>query len=360
MKGIKKYMLCAAAVLMAAFSLGAQEKFGGVVEFDSTTHNFGDVLLSDGPLKCTFTLKNISDKPIAIYSVNSSCGCTDVDWTKQPIRPGETGVVKATYTNDEGPYPFDKTLMVYVSDYKKPITLRFRGVAHQKKQTLNDIFALKMGPLGVRNATIAAGSLEQGRQKSDALTIANLSSKSVKVTFGNISDGLTLSKQSLTIAPKSTEDVNWTLTADKSRWGFNSYTFELIADGKKAGKITVNASTKENFDSVSKEEKLNAPRPMFASSTFNFSKVKAGTPVDVKFELTNAGKSTLKVYKVDSDNPKLSCSEVKDLAASGKSIVKMKLDTAGMPSGEVLIVVTLTTNSPLRPVVNLFVTGVIE
>jgi hypothetical protein len=31
-----------------------------------------------------------------------------------------------------------------------------------------------------------------------------------------------------------------------------------------------------------------------------------------------------------------------------------------MPKGEVLAIVNLTTNSPLRPIVNLFITGWIE
>ena len=36
------------------------------------------------------------------------------------------------------------------------------------------------------------------------------------------------------------------------------------------------------------------------------------------------------------------------------------LDTKGMASGEALFIVTLTTNSPLRPIVNLYITGFIK
>ena len=50
---------CMASVLHCSLSV-AQEKIGDVVEFDKTIHNFGDVLLSDGPLAYTFTMKNIS------------------------------------------------------------------------------------------------------------------------------------------------------------------------------------------------------------------------------------------------------------------------------------------------------------
>ena len=66
------------------------------------------------------------------------------------------------------------------------------------------------------------------------------------------------------------------------------------------------------------------------------------------------------MYKVDSESSKLKPSAFPDLAPGGKYNFKCTLDTSGLPKGECLIVVTLTTNSPLRPIVNLFVTGWIE
>ena len=58
----------------------------------------------------------------------SSCGCTGAEWTRESIAPGESGEVSATYTNDEGPYPFDKILTVYTSAQKKPVLLHLKGV----------------------------------------------------------------------------------------------------------------------------------------------------------------------------------------------------------------------------------------
>ena len=75
----------------------AQEKIGGTVEFDRTVHDFGDVMISDGPVRCTFTMKNISNGPVVIYNVVTTCGCTDVSWTKSPILPGKTGTISSTY-----------------------------------------------------------------------------------------------------------------------------------------------------------------------------------------------------------------------------------------------------------------------
>lgn len=138
---IRIFKHIAAAVTVAAFSLsmaaqvktdGKSTDIDGVVRFDKTIHDFGDVTLGQGALNCAFTATNISDKPIVIYNVVSSCGCTGVKWTREPVLPGKSGKISATYSNDEGPYPFDKTLTVYISNVKKPVVLRLRGIAHEK------------------------------------------------------------------------------------------------------------------------------------------------------------------------------------------------------------------------------------
>ena len=112
-------------ILMIAFS-GAPAP-GKAFEFDRTVCDFGEVSLKDGPLECSFTVTNRSEEPMLIPAVVSSCGCTSVTWTRTEIAPGETGVIKAVYKNDEGPYPFDKTLTVYTTLSKRPVILHIRG-----------------------------------------------------------------------------------------------------------------------------------------------------------------------------------------------------------------------------------------
>ncbi|MBO7321916.1 MAG: DUF1573 domain-containing protein, partial [Bacteroidales bacterium] len=45
----------------------AQNEFRGVIKFDKTIHDFGDILLSDGAQHCKFNFTNISDKPIVLH-----------------------------------------------------------------------------------------------------------------------------------------------------------------------------------------------------------------------------------------------------------------------------------------------------
>ena len=39
----------------------------------------------------TYNFTNTGDKPLVISKVTSSCGCTEVDWTKSPIPAGGKG-----------------------------------------------------------------------------------------------------------------------------------------------------------------------------------------------------------------------------------------------------------------------------
>ena len=78
-----------------------------------------------------------------------------------------------------------------------------------------------------------------------------------------------------------------------------------------------------------------------------------------EYTFKNDGKMPFKVYKVDADAA-ISCSGVPEAAPGASVSFKIELDTADLPKGESLTIVTLTTNSPLRPIVNLFIAGFIE
>lgn len=355
----------AASLILTCIGASAQEKIKDGLEIDKFVHNFGDILLDSGPVSCTFTLKNTGDKPVVIYNVTSTCGCTDVDWTKEPVLPGKTGKVSATYSNDEGPYPFDKSLTMYLSDNKKPVILKMRGVSLDKVKPLEELYPVRYGSLGLKENISKGGNLEQNGQKSESVMVANLSDSPLKVTFADVSDHLKLSVSPNPIPARGTAELSYTVTADRSLWGKNYYWAVPVLNGKTytsnegENQIGFWAFTKEDFSGVSAEEKRNGPRPTFTESTYSFGKVRKGQKVNAEFKFRNDGKSPFKVYKVDADG-KIACSGVPDAGAGETVSFKVELDTSGLSKGETLTIVTLTTNSPLRPIVNLFIAGFIE
>lgn len=356
----------AAILLLAGMEAAAQERFGSA-EFDRTVHNFGDVMLSDGALSCTFTMKNVGDKPIVIYSVTTSCGCTGVKWTHEPVQPGKTGTISATYTNDEGPYPFDKSLTVHISGQNRPVILKLRGVSHKEKQSPEELYTVRFGAFGMKDNALRCGNIEVGGTRSDEVNVANLSGKPVRVDFTDISEGLSIKVTPNPIPAGGIASLQFSVTGRKGIYGKNYYYAVPVINGKRydngadnGEKLSVYAFTKENFDSLTEKQRKEASRPMFTSSSFSFGKKRKGTAVEASFSFSNTGKDDLIIYKVDIDAPKASFSEVPSLKMGEKGSFTVRLDTSDLPAGETLVIVTLTTNSPSRPIVNLFITGWLE
>lgn len=364
--GYLKSMTVSLLAFLTGFAASGQEKIGSGLEIDRMVHNFGEIMVGSGPVSCSFTVKNTGEKPALIYNVATTCGCTDVNWTREPILPGKTGTISVTYSNDEGPYPFDKSVTVYFSGVKKPVVLKLRGVALDKKKPLAELYPVRFGDFALKESVLKCGNLDQGRSKTESVMVANLSQKPIAVSFKDVSPQLSISMTPDPIPPQSTAEMSFTVTADRNLWGKNMYYAVPVVDGKTVTgpqgeeRIGIWAFTKENFDDMAESDKMKGPRPMFRESTYSFGKVKRGNKIHASFCFRNEGQSDFRVYKVNTDACCWSHSDIPAAAPGEEVTFRVHLDTANMPLGETLTIVTLTTNSPLRPIVNLFIAGWLE
>ena len=333
-----------------------------VVEFDKTVHDFGDISVNDGPQTCTFTVKNIGQEPIAIYEVVTSCGCTDASWTREPLQPGKTGTISATYKNEDGPVPFDKTLTVYIAGVSKPVILRLRGIVHEKKKSVAELYgAEKIGTMGLKSLNYKVQNILQGESSSDEAKIANLGTKPMKVTFTDVSKDLTIEVVPATVPAGETAALRFAVKSNPEVWGKHVYKATPVVNGVKGSKpVTVTALTRGNFASWTPDQRKNAAQCIFDESTVSFGTVTAGSKVKAAFTFTNKGKSNLKFYSVDADTDGLSATLPGEIAAQKKGSIPVVLDTSSLPKGETVIMLTLTTNCPSRPIINLFLTGLVK
>lgn len=81
--------------------------------------------------KSAFTLKNTGDKPLVIQDVTTSCGCTTVAYSKEPLQPGGATTLEVVY-KAERPEHFDKTITLYCNTDNSPLTLKISGDANNK------------------------------------------------------------------------------------------------------------------------------------------------------------------------------------------------------------------------------------
>ena len=333
-----------------------------VVEFDKTVHDFGDISIDDGPQTCVFTVKNVGKEPIAIYEVVTSCGCTDAQWTREPIQPGKTGSITGTYKNEDGPVPFDKTLTVYIAGVGKPVILRMRGLVHEKKKPLSELFgAVKLGQMGLKSLSYKVSNVLQDESSSDEVKIANLGKQPMKVAFTDVSPNLTVEVVPATVPAGETAVLRFSVKADPALWGKHVYSATPVINGAKASKpITVTALTRGNFASWTPEQRKNAAQCIFDESTVSFDTANAGAKVKGTFTFTNKGKSPLKFYSIDADTDGVTATLPGEIPAQGKGSIPVTLDTSTLPKGETVVMLTLTTNCPARPLINLFLVGLVK
>jgi hypothetical protein len=67
------------------------------IEFDKVAHDYGTLEVGDVKIG-VFTYTNVGNRPLVLFDVIVSCDCTEVEWQKEPVMPGKTGVIKVIYT----------------------------------------------------------------------------------------------------------------------------------------------------------------------------------------------------------------------------------------------------------------------
>jgi len=59
-----------------------------VMIFDTLIHDFGTIIEGE-QVVCYFEYRNDGDKELLITSVETTCGCTTPNWSREPLGPGE-------------------------------------------------------------------------------------------------------------------------------------------------------------------------------------------------------------------------------------------------------------------------------
>lgn len=96
-----------------------------IAKWDKMVNDFGDIPFNI-PKSAEFVLTNDGKEPLIISSARASCGCTNLKYSQEPILPGKTSVVSATY-NAAVQGVFTKTVTVTTNADPNPVVLQIKG-----------------------------------------------------------------------------------------------------------------------------------------------------------------------------------------------------------------------------------------
>lgn len=87
---------------------------GPHLRMDHPTYNFGDVPRKGGDLVHDFVFTNDGTVPLVVTRVITSCSCLKASYSKRPVAPGDSAVIRITYEPHKSePGTFNKVIQVY-------------------------------------------------------------------------------------------------------------------------------------------------------------------------------------------------------------------------------------------------------
>ena len=346
-------------VLIPVSFVNAQTREANI-SFASEVHDFGKFKEADGPVTYKFEFTNTGSQPLMIKQVQASCGCTSPAWSKEPVLPGKTGFISATYNPQSRPGPFSKTISVVTNATTPNKVLTIKGEVEAKPRTIEDDYRYSMGKIRLTTNHMSFARVIKDKQGFQSVEIVNVSEAPVAISFKSIPPHLSMTAKPALLQPGQKGVIDGVYDAKlKNDWGFLVDRVQILLDEKSeaANQLTVSATIEEDFGSMTAEQKANAPKIAFNENTFNFDDIEQGEKIEHTFTITNSGKSDLVIRKITASCGCTAVNPADDvIEGGGTTTMKVIFNSAGK-LGKQNKTITVITNDPLHPRQILWVKG---
>lgn len=288
--------VCAVILTLAVVGTVNAQK----IQFESTTHDFGTVTEDKGDITHEFVFTNTGDKPLVVQRVSASCGCTTSGWTKEPVQPGEKGIVKATYGAKGRVYPFNKTLTVFANGDPARVVLTIKGTVVATPVDIKVAYPEAIGKLRLKNLNDIdlPQTTNSGQSQAKTFEVANPEKENIEIIFENVPDYLLVRAEPTKLEPQQKGVIRFMVDGSKrKKFGYEKDVVTIkVGDAKKA--INVSSIVSENI-----QDNDNAPRAKLKEATINLGTIAKGKEITANIEIENDGESQLDINNVTFDNP---------------------------------------------------------
>ncbi|MFR9621120.1 MAG: DUF1573 domain-containing protein [Rikenellaceae bacterium] len=152
------------------------------LDFDHSEYDFGTIQESAGSVSHEFKFSNGGDKALVIYNTRSSCGCTTIAYSEQPIIAGDSSSVVVTYDPKGRPGTFMRDIYIYSTASKAPTVVRITGAVETKELTIEQRYPHVVADVARISAThLSVGSIARGWMSSASLEVLNVSADTLRV-----------------------------------------------------------------------------------------------------------------------------------------------------------------------------------
>lgn len=208
---------------------------------DQKTFDFGTIYEKNGKVRHTFRLTNRSRQTLFITEANTWCGCTATDFSRKPIRPGETARVTVTFDPERRPGSFTKEVVLMLNDGRYYTRLWIKGnvVAVRRPVTEDHHYHLG-GGLYVSKQTITFNELPVGKSYNYQWRVANETNRTMKVEFQRLPNNRVLKMpQQLILKPYERRLINIGYTFYKPRHFDRHIMIDVWVNGQKVSPLRI-------------------------------------------------------------------------------------------------------------------------
>ncbi|MDR2287472.1 MAG: DUF1573 domain-containing protein [Prevotellaceae bacterium] len=349
-----------AVVLSVLFNLVFMGVFAQAkIQFTETQYDFGNVKEVNGPVSHVFTFKNTGDAPVFIQNVETSCGCTSPEYSKEPIQPGKSGMVKATFDPAGRPSYFDKNLTVVSNAVNNRVVLKIKGNVEAKTMPVEELYPFAVDKLRMKNSILEMYRVSSKGIKTENLEVFNTGTTPAILNFENVPEHISIKADPVSIPAGAKGVIKCTYNAVKKK-DFGLVTDNVTVKVKSSeGTLTIRANIEEDFSALTPAELEKAPVAKVENTNYKFDKIKKGGKVTGTFEIKNDGKSDLIIRKIKNDCDCVRSSIPTNTVRPGKSVT-LSLELTANDSGEKFYSTTVITNAPKQGQITLYMTGSVE
>jgi len=345
----------------------SQFAFGQLAEplkFQEKIHDFGDVAEHNGSVVHEFSFLNKSTRPLIILAVQPSCGCTTPGWSKEPIAPGKTGFIKASFDPRGRPGYFNKSLSVSTDLDGNMIVLQIKGnVVDKKLETGPYDLVVENGNLRFRNSSFNVGKLFINKE---AVTVDfptyNNGGDSIRFLEVVSPSHIKLNLPTA-IPPNSPGKIRITYDAKLAgQYGFSTNTILIKTNDKLQPEksFAVYATVEEYFSALTVEEQAKSPVLSVDNYELDLGKILTTAVVVRSVKIKNRGKKELQIRFAQSN---CSClvSDVRkmNLKPGEETMIEFRFDPTNR-EGLQNKALTIYSNDPVNPVQRITVKGFID
>lgn len=180
--------------------------------FDEFVCDIGTLSEDDDPVTVRFSFTNQSRSPIIITRIAVVCGCTNPDYSKEPIMPNESGEVLVTFYPKGQVGSVSRNIYVYTNLSKDKVSsvIKIEGVVTRTKDKFW-AYSYSMGNLRLKQKSAEFKNLRIGQRRKVHIQVANSGIYNLELSAQNLPSYMSFHCEPKVIKPDSVADIVLTL-----------------------------------------------------------------------------------------------------------------------------------------------------